>query len=166
MPNVITRGFANVARFNGRDTRGEFWPYCGAAVALYLVVGWALLIPIMLPVFNASPPAAGAFQDTIGHFLLVSVLMFGVLVALLAGAVARRLHDSGLSAFLGLVPLPFVAYSGTMFFRFSSQFGSSTPIDTRLFFSVFFSNLVYMICVVTLVVLLARRSSPTANRYG
>ncbi|MGH6996997.1 MAG: DUF805 domain-containing protein, partial [Phenylobacterium sp.] len=95
----------------------------------------------------------------------VNLLMFGLLVALLAAAVARRLHDSGRSAFWGLLPLPFVAYSSAMFFRLFSQFTSGTP-DPRLFFSVFASNMLYIVVLVTLIVLLALRSSPGQNRYG
>ena len=166
MSNVIVRGFANVARFNGRDTRGQFWPYCGAVVALYLVAGWAVLIPIMSPVFGASQPSIRTFQNMEGHFLLVSLLLFGALVVLLAGAVARRLHDSGRSAFWGLLPLPFAVYSGAMFFRLSSQFGTGGTPDTGLFLSVFVSNLVYMLGLITIIILLSLRSTPTPNRYG
>jgi uncharacterized membrane protein YhaH (DUF805 family) len=166
MPNSIIRGFASVFRFRGRETRSEFWPYAGVAVALYLVVGWAVLIPIMLPVLNASfSDHFGSFLKMESHFLLASVLMFAALVAILAAAVARRLHDSGRSAFWGLLPLPFVVYSGTMFFRLFSQFDAGEP-DIRLFLSVLVSHLLYFVAVALLIVLLALRSTPGPNRFG
>ena len=166
MQNSIARGFASVLRFSGRDTRSEFWPFAGVAVALYLVMGWAVLIPITLPVFDASSRTDfGMSQKIEGNFLFASVLMFAALVALLAAAVARRLHDSGRSAFWGLLPLPFAVYSGAMFFRLFSQFGAGEP-DLRLFFSVFASNVLYSVAVIWLIVLLVLRSTPGGNRFG
>ena len=91
--------------------------------------------------------------------------MFAALVVLLASAVARRLHDSGLSAFWGLLPLPFVAYSGTMFARIFSRFEAGGP-SLLLFASVFMSNMLYLVSVVLLILLLARRSAPGPNRFG
>jgi len=166
MRNAIIRGFANVARFGGRDTRAQFWPYAAAAVALYLIVGWAALTPIMFPVFSAPQPSTSQFQNIASLFLMVSLLLFVALVVLLAAAVTRRLHDSGRSAIWGLVPLPFAAYSATMFFRLISQFESGAPPDTGLFISVFASNVLYMVGVARLIVLLAFRSTPAPNRYG
>ena len=165
MPNPIVRGFSSIARFSGRDTRAQFWPYAGAAVALYLVVGWVGLIPLGFLALGASPPAAMTSLEMVVPFLVWVLLVFVGLVAILAAAVARRLHDSGRSAILGLMPLPFAAYSGAMFFRLASQFGTGAP-DMGTFLSVFVSNLLYMVCVVTLVVLLVRPSTPGTNRYG
>jgi|SRR5579859_3207594 len=166
MQNPIVRGFGSLLRFSGRDTRSEFWPYAAAAVALYLVVGWAVLIPIMLPAFEASSePQVGTFLKMVGYFLLASVLMFAALVGILAAAVARRLHDSGRSAFWGLLPLPFVAYGGTVFVRLVSQFGTGEP-DMRLFLSGFISNALYLVALAWLIVLLALRSAPGPNRFG
>lgn len=166
MLNVIGRGFANVTRFSGRDARRQFWPYCGVVFALFLVVGWAVLIPTMLPAFGASSPSVTAFQDRVSHFVLIDMLMFCVFVLLLASAVARRLHDTGRSALWGLMPLPFVAYSGTMFSSIFSQIATNGQPKMGLFLSVFVSNLLYMAVLVTLIVFLTRPSTPTSNRYG
>ena len=159
MQNSIVRGFQSVLRFSGRDTRSEFWPYAAAAVALYLVVGWAVLIPITLAALDGSSRTDfGAFLKMENHFLLASILTFAALVALLAAAVARRLHDGGRSAFWGLLPLPFVVYSCTVFVRLFSQFETGEP-DLRLFLSGFISNALYLGAVAWLIVLLARRSA-------
>ena len=166
MSNVIVRGFANVARFSGRDTRSQFWPYCGAALGLYLLVGWALLIPTMAPVIGGTPPPPTAVQSMISRFMLISALLFFALVALLAGAVSRRLHDSGRSAYWGLMPFPFVAYSLTMMASIFPKALSGEQPNMLLFFSVFASNVVYMATIVALIVFLTRPSTPTPNRYG
>jgi uncharacterized membrane protein YhaH (DUF805 family) len=153
-------------RFDGRDTRSEFWPYAAAAVALYLVVGWAVVIPIVLPVFDASSLAdRGVFLTMESHFILASVLMFAALVAILAAAVARRLHDGGRTAFWGLLPLPFATYGVGALVRLFSQFETGAP-DIRLFFSAFMSSVLYFVAVAWLIVLLARRSTPGPNRFG
>lgn len=166
MQKVIVRGFVNVLRFSGRDTRAQFWPFAGVAVALYLVVGWLVLTPLIWGAIGGpSENAPEALMDSVGPFLVGSLAMFVALIGLLAAAVARRLHDAGRSALWGLLPLPFVAYSGTMFFRVFSQFQGGAP-DMGLFLSVFVSNVLYMVCVVTLIVLLAARSAPGENRYG
>lgn len=159
MSNPVFRGFANVARFAGRDTRSQFWPFAAAAVGLYLVVGWAVVTPIMFPVFAESEPSAAAFQTMTGRFMLVNLLMFLLLILLLAAAVVRRLRDGGRSPLWGLTPLPFAAYSSAMFVRLTSQFNSG-GFDTRIFFSAFVSNILYMAGVVALIVLLAMRSAP------
>jgi len=166
MQNSIVRGFRSVLRFSGRDTRSKFWPYAGAAVALYLVVGWVVLIPIMLSAFDLSSRTdVGTPLKMESRFLLVGVLMFTALVAILATAVARRLRDGGRSAFWGLLPLPFVVYSVTVFVRLFSQFETGEP-DMRLFLSAFISNVLYLVAVAWLIVLLARRSASGPNRFG
>lgn len=166
MPNSIVRGFTQLTRFSGRDTRAQFWPYAGVVTALYIVVGPAVLGPLVLSVADSAQLQSEAeFQNVLGRFLAMNLLMFAVLVALLAAAVARRLHDSGRSALWGLLPLPFAIYSGVMFFRLISQFMSEAP-DLTLFFTVFASNMLYLVALVTLIVLLALRSAPGENRYG
>jgi uncharacterized membrane protein YhaH (DUF805 family) len=166
MSNVIFRGFANIARFSGRDTRSQFWPYAGAAVALYMVIGVPALGLSMGPLFSTPGLSPAGFQASVSHFVLVSFLMFVGLVVLLAAAIARRLHDVGVSALWGLLPLPFVAFSLVMFNRMLSQFWVGHAPDTVVFMSAFASNMLYMICVVTLIVLLARASMSAPNRHG
>lgn len=166
MPNPITRGFSNLTRFSGRDTRAQFWPYAALAFALYQVLGPVVLIPTVLPVLSGPNSSTATFLNAFIPFMVGSLLFFLAFVGLLAAAVARRLHDSGRTAIWGLLPLPFLAYSGTMFFRLFTQFRAGAP-DTGLFFtSIFVSNLLYLVGLVALVVLLALRSTPGPNRFG
>ncbi len=60
---------------------------------------------------------------------MASFGMFVALVATLAAAIARRLHDVGRSALWGLIPLPFICYSGAVFFIFASQASATTRRD-------------------------------------
>jgi uncharacterized membrane protein YhaH (DUF805 family) len=166
MLNTIIRGFANLTRFSGRDTRAQFWPYAAAAVALYFAVGCVAITPILMPVFAASQLSAATFEHTVGHFLLASLLLFGALVVLLAAAVARRLHDGSRSVIWGVLPLPFAVFSGTMFFPVVSAIGAGAAPGMGLFLSVFASNMLYLLGVGRLIFLLARRGTPAPNRYG
>ena len=158
MQNSIVRGFKSVLRFSGRDTRSQFWPYAGAAFALYVVASVPVSIILFLDNLEMPP-------DAPEHFFVAGGLMFAALVALLAAAVARRLHDSGLSGYWGLLPLPFVAYCSSMMLRLNSQFETGQP-DMRLVFSISASFLLYSAALIWLIVLLARRSASGPNRFG
>lgn len=166
MPNPIVRGFTQLTRFGGRDTRAQFWPYAGVVTALYLVLGPAVLSPLVISVADAADLQSEAeFLNVLRRFLALNLLIFGLLVALLAAAVTRRLHDIGRAGFWGLLPLPFAIFSGVMFFRLISQFMGEAP-DLGLFFTVFTSNILYLVALVALIVLLALRSASGENRYG
>ena len=157
MQNSIVRGFKSVLRFSGRDTRSQFWPYAGAAFALYEVASVPVSIILFLDNLEMPP-------DAPEHFFVAGGLMFAALVALLAAAVARRLHDRGFSGYWGLMPLPVVAYCSSMMLRLNSQFETGQP-DMRLVISISASFLLYS-AVIWLVVLLARRSALGPNRFG
>lgn len=166
MANPIVRGFTQLTRFGGRDSRGQFWPYAGVVTALYLALGPAVLSPLIFPIVAVETPGTDAeFLNGVRRFLLANLMMFVLLVALFAAAVTRRLHDSGRSGVWGLLPLPFAIYSGVMFVRLISQFMGGEP-DPALFFSVFASNMLYLAALAALIVMLALRSTPGQNRYG
>jgi len=158
MRNSIVRGFGSVLRFSGRDTRSQFWPFAGAAIGLYLIAS----VPVSIILFSNNVDLT---PETPVHFFVTGGLMFLALVTLLAAAVARRLHDSGLSGFWGLMPLPFVIYSATMLLRLDSQFETG-GWDMRLFFSIMISHILYFVTTIWLIVLLARRSALGPNRFG
>ena len=85
-----------------------------------------------------------------------------VVVALLAAAVTRRLHDSGKRGWWGLVPLPFLA-SGLLLMP---QLIANGEPDLGLFALLFANNLVYIASLIVLVVMLAARGNPHDNRFG
>jgi uncharacterized membrane protein YhaH (DUF805 family) len=162
MTSPIVRGFRNLLRFRGRDSRSEFWPYAGASFALYMGLGPLVIALFLSPLF--AQPTGGEFLQAMDSFIVASLLLFILLVTLLAAAISRRLHDTGRSALWALIPLPFVAYSEAMFFRLFAQFRTGAP-DLRLFFSVFASNMTYLVAVGCLIILLALPSSSRGDRF-
>src|SRR4051794_22734658 len=90
---------------------------------------------------------------------------FGLAILLYAAAVTRRLHDRGKSGAWGLMPLPFIIYSSIMMPMMFGSFGNGTQPDMALFFSIFLSNMLYIITLIVLIVLLAAAGEPQPNRY-
>lgn len=60
------------------------------------------------------------------------------------------------------MPLPFVIYSTIMM---PIVFASATDPNMTLFFSIFFSNMLYIVTLIVLIVFLASASDPEPNRY-
>jgi uncharacterized membrane protein YhaH (DUF805 family) len=87
---------------------------------------------------------------------------FGLAFLLYAAAVARRLHDRGKSGFWGLMPLPFIIYSSIMM---PTVFASPSELNMTLFFSIFISNMLYIVTLIWLIVWLAGPSEVGASGY-
>jgi uncharacterized membrane protein YhaH (DUF805 family) len=191
MANPIIRGFRGIARFSGRDTRGQFWPYAGVVFAL-VFLGFGMVMSLVMneifaemQQFAAEHPEAATIQSSPGSYS-ISIdashpaapmpdlgLFFGVMAAmvltaisLLAAAVSRRLHDSGRRAFWGLMPLPFLLGGLTIFPLMISQFAATDAPNFGLFFLLFFNNLLYLVALASLIVLLALRGTRGPNRFG
>jgi hypothetical protein len=60
------------------------------------------------------------------------------------------------------MPLPFIIYSSAMMPR---MFAFRGEPNMSLFFSIFFSNMLYIITLIVLIVLLAGSGQPSQNRY-
>jgi uncharacterized membrane protein YhaH (DUF805 family) len=161
MLNSIRRGFGRLLRFGGRDSRSEFWPFAGAITAIYMVIV-SPIIMIMAFVSVSASHRTGASAAV--QFVLYGLIMFATAAALLAAAVARRLHDSGLSAYWGLLPLPFAALSLTLMSRLAARFGSGGD-DIEPFLWYFISLISYFAAVIGLIVLLVRPTAPGENRF-
>ncbi len=191
MPNPVVRGFQNVARFSGRDTRGQFWPYAGVVIVLIFIVNFVVGGFTMASVFADMQAFAEAHPDAAtvssgpGHysiqidpqhpaapmpdfapFIIGLGAVVTLAVLLLAAAVSRRLHDTGRSALWGLLPVPFLAFCLIAFPLAMSQTATAGEPDAGLFGLIFVNNIVYLAALVTLVVLLCQRSRPGANRHG
>jgi uncharacterized membrane protein YhaH (DUF805 family) len=175
---------AGLARFSGRTSREDFWPY---AITAFIVVMVIFMVPFMILLtqvmesmmrFAADhPEQANVAVGSGGYSVQVRdppadmmapmknmgwVMAPAILTALvlLGAAVARRLHDRGLPGFLGLAPLPFLTFAMILMPKlFVDQ-------DFSQFGLMFLNNLVYIASLVGLVVLLCGRSTAGANRYG
>lgn len=184
----IWEHFRRLFGFKGREDRASFWPYAALAFVIIMVAGMAIFIPMMERSMRAMQEYAAQNPDqstvvsgpgqysisvhgnhpefvpttSIAAYLAVS---FGLAVLLYAAAVVRRLHDRGKSGFWGLMPLPFILYSSVMMPRMFASAGTTDQPNTTLFYSIFFSNLFYIIALIALIVLLAGRSDPQENRF-
>ncbi|WP_332659781.1 DUF805 domain-containing protein [Brevundimonas sp.] len=192
MANPIIRGFRNLTRFSGRDTRGQFWPYAGVVFALvFLAFGvsiglWMNALFADMSAFAAAHPDAATVHSSPGQysiqidgghpeapvpdftlFFVGMGLMLGSMVLLLAAAVSRRLHDRNLRAYWGLLPVPFLVIGMTVFLVLMDQTmqGHAEP-NFGLFALLFLNNLVYMVALVSLIVMLAMRGAQGENRFG
>jgi uncharacterized membrane protein YhaH (DUF805 family) len=109
------------------------------------------------------PPAE--FAHVINAILGANAAIVAIVVVLLGAAITRRLHDSGVSGAVALVPLA-ITIAGLVQMR--ALFASTlvTPPDPMVFAGAFATNLAYLVSMAGLVYLLVRRGAPVANRYG
>ncbi|HEV7692620.1 MAG TPA: DUF805 domain-containing protein [Hyphomonadaceae bacterium] len=186
---TLASSLRGLAQFSGRSSRSRFWPYALTITVVSMFALAAVMIPIFIEIFqkmlayadahpeqatvsrtstsfsisiDGAPPevmsAFGGVAPAIGLFTVVTVV-------LLAAAVSRRLHDAGSSALWGLAPLPFLAFSLTMFGKLFGQDVASGGW-VGLFMLVFASNLLYLLALGNLVFRLCQRSQPGDNRFG
>lgn len=185
---AISRGFTSLFRFGGRDSPGQFWPYAAVVFVMGFVVMGFGMATAMEPLFEQailaaqqnpdsvhvtqSPthysvqiePGAG-FAPDFSNFFLTLGAGAALLIGLLAAAVTRRLHDRGLSGFIGLVPVVFLVTGLVGMQRLMAAF-DSPDFDERLFFLIFLNNLIYMASLAGLVILLILPGQPRRNAYG
>lgn len=186
---AIPRGLARLASFGGRDAPRQFWPYALTVVALAAVAMFAVMVRPMaesmvrMQRFAGAHPELAQVRSGPGQYEItihgnhpelmpdMAGLSMGIgLIAaaaalLLAAAVARRLHDRGMTGFVGLLPVPFLAVGVVAVPAVMRGFGSGHP-NTGLFLLLFVNNLLYLGSLALLVVLLAGGSTPGPNRYG
>lgn len=180
--------FKRLFDFSGREDRASFWPYAAVAFIITMVVNMFIFIPMMSNSMQAMQQFAAQHPDQVttstgpGHYsisvhgnhpefmpagtvALYLAVGFGLALLLFAAAVVRRLHDRGKSGFWGLMPLPFILYSSIQMPRMFASVGTGSQPDMTLFFSIFFSNMLYIVTLIWLIVLLAGASDPAPNRY-
>lgn len=191
MSHPLTHGFRNLTAFSGRDRRKLFWPHAVLVLALGFGV-IAIGMPVaMAPFFaetqtfvaahpdaatvqtgpgsysiqiDASHPAAP--QPDLGGFLAVMATGVLLMVALLAAAVARRLHDTGRTALWGLAPVVFLVLGLCGVPVLMRDFTTSETPNIGLFGLLFLNNMAYLAALGILIVLLAAPGQPWPNRFG
>lgn len=170
--------FKRLFDFNGREDRASFWRYAALAFVLVMIAGMIIFVPMMAGAMHEMQQFAAQHPDQVtvtsgpGQYsiavrgehpefvpkqsiVLYLAVTFGLSIVLYAAAVARRLRDRGKSGFWGLMPVPFILYSSIQMPNMLSSFGSSTQPELAIVFSVFFSNLLYIVTLIWLIVLLA-----------
>lgn len=174
----LTEHFTRLFDFAGSEDRASFWPYAAVAFIITQVAGMIIFVPMItqsmqsMQQFAVQHPDRATVASGPGHYsisvegnhpeflpagslALFFAVTFGLAILLYAAAVVRRLHDRGKSGFWGLMPLPFIAFSSVQMSRFFATMGNGSEPDMVLFFSIFFSNLFYLVTLVWLIVLLA-----------
>jgi uncharacterized membrane protein YhaH (DUF805 family) len=186
----IRRGFGGVLLFSGRDTPGQFWPYAIFLFLLSQAVGIVLIVPHMMDAlvrmqrFAADHPDQATTTTGPGHYSIriqghhpelmpdfsgiaqSLAIVTPILVALLAVAVVRRLHDRDRTGLWGLLPLPFAAAGLALTPIVFATFRQSGGADLRIFFALFANNMLYLATVVFLIFLLVGKGSRGPNRFG
>ena len=186
---AILYNLSNLMRFAGRDTRAQFWPYAIFLFVLQSIISMALTLPIIAKVMikafqfgvqhattnggqlSAADQKAfaqinnGIYSDMGSMMTVTTPILTALLVILLAAAVARRLHDCGMSGYWGLMPLPFTAFSILTMPKLFAAFEIHTFSD-GWFPGLLINNLLYFAALILLIVLLARRDVAGANRFG
>jgi uncharacterized membrane protein YhaH (DUF805 family) len=101
-------------------------------------------------------------------FFAVMQIGCAVVVALLAAAVARRLHDRGRRGWWGLPPAIFLAVGLSLFPHFfhATLSGEVTPATMAMFGLILANNLLYLASLVLLTILLAGSGQSSENRFG
>jgi uncharacterized membrane protein YhaH (DUF805 family) len=176
--------FKRLFDFGGREDRASFWPYAALVFVIVMIIGMVIFVPMMahsmeaMQQYAATHPEQATITSGPGQYsisvqgnhpeffdvdsmALYLVVSFGLSIVLYAAAVTRRLHDRGKSGSWGLMPLPFIIYSTIMMPR---AFASPDE-NMALFFSIFVSNMVYIVTLIVLIVLLASASDPARNRF-
>ena len=186
---AIAYNLANLLNFKGRSRRSVFWPYA-IAVFIALFATLTALTSLALSAnferieqFAAEHPDQVTVEHGPGRYSvavhgdhpevaslanLIFVLTGGVFafIAFLFGAaIARRLHDRSMSAFWGLLPVPFVVFAMIAMPILMDGFGGESP-NLGLFGALLLNNFSYLISLVVLIVLLCGRSTKGENRYG
>ncbi len=163
MIRSLKRGVAGLATFSGRDPRRIFWPYVGVLILLATLVMGAVNSIFVITVIATTGPND---MPDLGPMVLAMTVEIVAIVALLAAAVVRRLHDTGRAGYWGLLPLPFVTFSLLGFNILFRDFARRPEGVPPVFFAIFISNSLYMAALLLLIVLLAQPTKAGANRYG
>jgi len=174
----ILYNLANVARFRGRQTRAEFWPYAAFVILLSTLAMALVMVPELVASFErmqrfaAEHPELATIESGPGGqsitiqgyhpelmpdfagLLAAMGTVLAVAVLLLAAAVTRRLHDCGRTGAWGLIPIPFLAFAAIVMPRLFQDEG----FDFSWFFVLLVNNLLYLGALGVLAVLLARPS--------
>lgn len=181
----IGHGLSNLIGFNGRDRRSLFWPYAAAVVLTGFVALMVAMTPIMTGTMararafaQAHPdratitegpghvsiridgPAPGVFVDT-ETMALITAMVAGLVVLLLAAAVTRRLHDTGRNGWWGLPPVVFLALGLALM----PIVARGTPAMGPMLLLVA-TNLLYLLSIGVLAILLLLGGTSGDNRYG
>lgn len=194
MRNPMVHGLKNLTNFSEREARLPFWLYIGSVFGAMTTLGMIIMIPFIVNFVTTGRNKIAEFarenpdkvtvtqgpghysmhidghvpglMPDFGPFMIVAAVSAAIHVALMASAIARRLHDVDRTALWGVLPLPFLIFSLAAFPGMFKNMAAGSEPDIGLFFLIFASNLVYLITLVLLGVLMIPKGSDGPNRFG
>jgi uncharacterized membrane protein YhaH (DUF805 family) len=176
-----------VTDFSSRSTRAQFWPFIFLYYALSQIASFIAISPFMNRINALSAAQAegepdpeafaalfsdGLFADMISRSLWATAILALLFLIPLAGAVTRRLHDTNRSGLWALPCLILLVSSLVMMWQLFARYKAQAPtgVDFEQLLSPFLlllaNNVVYLICVITLIVFCAQDGTVGANRFG
>lgn len=179
---------ASLHRFSGRDSVNRFWAWAGTVLcALFLGFGIAAsrimaswlehverfardhpeLVTRSVGPGHYSVQIKGDHPELmpdLGSFIGLTVAFMIVAIVLLGASLARRLHDTGRSGLLALLPVPFLASALWFTPRLIGSWNAAP--DLRLSMLLFANNIVYLASVALLVFFTTKSGTPGSNHFG
>lgn len=189
MLGSIKYNLRHLLDFSGRDARQTFWYYVLFLFVLNMAVGLVFVIPFMGQLLTTMMVAArtgdqaaieAAMAVSMGEMLGSMVWMGFVTgclnVLLLAAALTRRLHDSNLAGWWGLVPLGLQVFASYYTYTRIDQFKAlmtqmmSRTTDPQAAFvaqsQMSGQSLIGWLAIIALVILGVRKSTEGPNRFA
>jgi uncharacterized membrane protein YhaH (DUF805 family) len=174
------------ADFNGRSTRGQFWPFVFFWYALQQIVAWIAMAPLMEKINKISEAAAigeaeaeaavanlnfGMVTDMITRLSWMSGGMMALLLLPMAAAITRRLHDTNRSGFWALPCLILLFVSYFLLWRVAAPYlgSNAQPLSMDIvseLVPVFIVNFIYLIMTIVLIVFCVKDGTIGPNNYG
>jgi uncharacterized membrane protein YhaH (DUF805 family) len=169
----IRHGFGGVTRFSGRDTRRQFWPY---AIFLYLassglgaVVMAAGMMRLILAMSRVPAHETGSIPEMdalVRNTAIWAGALAAIVIAIAAAAITRRLHDSNMRGYWGLMPIPPLVVGLVVLPKTVGLVAERADRAADNISLLFANNVIYLGLLALLLLLLARRSDEAANRFG
>jgi uncharacterized membrane protein YhaH (DUF805 family) len=184
----IKYNLSHLLDFSGRDARQTFWYYVLFLFVLNMAVGLVTAVPLVGGMLSAivttaqsgDEAAVAAAMGTQMGEMIGSMVWVGVFTAignvlLLAAALTRRLHDSNLSGWWGLLPLAVQAasswYTTTRIDEIKAltmQMMNTTDPQAAMAAQTQMSGQSWVgwVAIIVVVVFGVRKSTPGPNRYA
>jgi uncharacterized membrane protein YhaH (DUF805 family) len=187
MLGSIKYNLAHLLDFRGRDARQTFWYFVLFVYVLNIGLSMLVAIPLyvrmvsrMIAAAQTDPEAVEQIMPSMVTDMLGPIMWLGVLsgvlyLVLLGGAFTRRLHDSGLPGWWGLIPAIFQLVSlATLpsMIDAMKEFMTITPGESplgqmQLMQQQFgLASLAGWVPVIAVIALGVRKSAVGPNRYG
>jgi uncharacterized membrane protein YhaH (DUF805 family) len=195
MLNAIKHGLGNLLNFEGRDARQAFWYYVLFIYLVTMAISMVVVIPMTIQGFltgirqgiaagqSGDPQAAqvatqaaiaSSMGDMMSTTMWLSLASGAIMLAVLAAAFVRRLHDSGLSGLWALIPgaiqLANLVFAPRLMRGMIENMGRMMPGDPAAGMgaiqSSFGTALLGWAAIILVIVLGVRKSTPGPNRFG